>query len=168
MNTVVKIIIGDITKLKVDCIVNGTNSSLSGGGGAVDAAVHKAAGPGLLEELKEIGSCKTGEAKITKGYDLPAKMIIHTVTPIWIDGNSLEDEDLGNCYKNSLELAVKNKFKSVAFPILGTGAFKFPRERAFKVAIDSVRKFTGYSEGLETIYFVAFNKENFEIFKKLF
>lgn len=168
MSTVVKIIIGDITKLKVDAIVNGTNSNFSGGGGAVDAAVHKAAGPKLVEELNLIGKCKIGEAKITQAYDLPAKMIIHTVTPIWIDGNNLEGEDLANCYKNSLELAIRSNLKSLAFPILGTGAFRFPEEMAFKIAIESIRKFTTYSEALDTIFFVAFNKENFETFKKLF
>jgi O-acetyl-ADP-ribose deacetylase len=167
MSTIVKIIMGDITKLKVDGIVNGVNPNLIGGG-TVDAAIHKAAGPNLMEELKTLGPCKTGEAKISGGHDLLAKKIIHTVPPVWIDGNSLEEEDLTACYKSALELAVRNKLKSLAFPAIGTGAFRFPLERAFKVALESIRKFTRYSEGLDEIYIVAFNQETFEMFKKHF
>lgn len=167
MSTIVKIIMGDITKLKVDAIVNGVNANLIGGG-TVDAAIHKAAGPKLMEELSTLGPCKTGEAKISSGHDLLANKIIHTVPPVWIDGSSMEEEDLANCYKSSLELAVRNKIKSLAFPAIGTGAFRFPPERAFKVALESVRKFTGYSEGLDEIYLVAFDQETFELFKKHF
>ena len=167
MSTIVKIIMGDITKLQVDAIVNGVNMTLLGGG-AIDAAIHKAAGPKLMEDLKSLGGCKTGEAKITDGHDLLAKKIIHTVPPVWIDGNSLEEEDLINCYKNSLELAIRNKLKTVAFPAIGTGAFRFPVERAFQVALESIRKFTGYSEAIDEIFLVAFDQETFDIFKKNF
>lgn len=167
MSTIVKIIMGDITRLQVDAIVNGTNSTLLGGG-AIDAAIHKAAGPKLMAELKTLGGCKTGEAKITDGHDLLAKKIIHTVPPIWIDGNSLEEEDLISCYKNSLELAIRNKLKTVAFPAIGTGTFRFPVERAFQVALESIRKFTGYTEAIDEIFLVAFDQETFEIFKKNF
>ena len=167
MSTIVKIIIGDISKLKVDCIVNDTNPSLLEGGGINDA-IQKAAGPKIMEELRNLGGCKTGEAKITAGFDLPAKKVIHTVSPQWIDGNNQEAEELANCYKNSLDLAVKNKIKSIAFPAIGTNGSKFPKETAFKIAVESVRRFTDYSDELEEIYLVALDNDDFKIFKNIF
>jgi len=158
---------GDITKLKVDAIVNGVKPNLTEGG-TVNAAIHKAAGPKLMEELKALGPCSIGEAKISGGYDLVAKKIIHTVPPVWIDGNSLEEEDLAACFKSALELAVRNKIKTLAFPTIGTGAYRFPLDRAFKVALESIRKFTGYSEALDEIYLVAFDQETFDLLKKHF
>lgn len=130
----------DITKVKCDAVVNAANSTLLGGGG-VDGAIHLAAGPGLLAECKALGGCKPGEAKITNGYNLPAKFVIHTVGPIWEGGNSGEEKVLRACYANSLALAENNKCESVAFPLISSGAYGFPKEEAYKIACDEIRKF---------------------------
>jgi len=165
MTSTIEIFRGDITTLMVDAIVNAANSSLLGGGG-VDGDIHRAAGPQLLEDCKKFNGCKTGEAKITKGFNLPAKFVIHTVGPIWDGGYSGEDRLLSSCYLNSLRLAVENQIKSIAFPAISTGVFGFPPDRAAKIAIKSVRNFLLVNESMEKIIFVCFDEETFSIYEK--
>jgi O-acetyl-ADP-ribose deacetylase (regulator of RNase III) len=162
----IEIIKGDITKLKVDAIVNAANNSLLGGGG-VDGAIHRAAGYQLLEHNRKLGGCKTGEAKISPGFNLPAKFIIHTVGPIWNGGNSNEDELLAKCYQNSLMLAVKNQIKTIAFPAISTGVYRFPLERATKIAIKKVRSFLSQNKEIEKVIFVCFGDETKKIYDKI-
>lgn len=157
---------GDITKLKVDAIVNAANTSLLGGGG-VDGAIHRAAGPELLEFNKKLGGCPTGEAKISPGFNLPAKYIIHTVGPVWNGGKNNEDELLANCYRNSLMLAAENNVKSIAFPAISTGVYRFPLEMASKIAVEEVEKFLNQNKTIEKVIFVCFVKENFDIYSHL-
>jgi len=162
----IEIIKGDITKLKVDAIVNAANNSLLGGGG-VDGAIHRAAGPMLLEECKKLGGCPTGEAKITKGYNLPAKFVIHTVGPIWKGGNYNEDELLSNCYKNSLKLALENGIKTIAFPSISTGAYRFPVERASKIAFNTVMEFLQQHDEIEKVIFCCFDDNTYALYSQL-
>lgn len=157
---------GDITKLKVDAIVNAANTSLLGGGG-VDGAIHRAAGPELLKFNKKLGGCKTGEAKISPGFNLPAKFIIHTVGPVWNGGKHNEDKLLADCYINSLKLAVENKIKSMAFPAISTGIYRFPLERATKIAVTEVKKFLEKNDTIEKVIFVCFDEETYEIYKSV-
>ena len=164
MISIIEIVKADITKLNVDAIVNAANSSLLGGGG-VDGAIHRAAGPKLLEECKKLNGCKTGEAKITKGYNLQSKFVIHTVGPIWNGGNYNEDELLTNCYLNSLKLAVENKIKTIAFPAISTGVYSFPLERAAQIAIKTVKKFIQSDKSIEKIIFVCFDDRTYQTYK---
>ena len=164
MISIIEIVKADITKLNVDAIVNAANSSLLGGGG-VDGAIHRAAGPKLLEECKKLNGCKTGEAKITKGYNLQSKFVIHTVGPIWNGGNYNEDELLTNCYLNSLKLAVENKIKTIAFPAISTGVYGFPLERAAQIAIKAVKKFIQSDKSIQKIIFVCFDDRAYQTYK---
>ena len=166
MKSKIKIIKGDITKVKTEAIVNAANTTLLGGGG-VDGAIHRAAGPKLLEECKKLGGCETGEAKITKGYNLPAKYVIHTVGPIWQGGEYNEEENLASCYKNSLKLAVENNIKSIAFPSISTGAYGFPIEKAAPIALREVKNFLEKNKAIEQVIFVLFSETDFQIYQNL-
>lgn len=154
----ITVIQGDIVKLEVDAVVNAANSTLLGGGG-VDGAIHRAAGPGLLEECKGLKGCATGEAKITNGYFLPAKWIIHTVGPVWQGGQKGEDSLLASCYRKSLELAREYTIKTIAFPAISTGAYNFPSERAAGIAVSEIAKFLQGNGLPEKVFLVCFNKE---------
>jgi len=167
MKEKIKIIKGDITKVKTEAIVNAANKALLGGGG-VDGAIHRAAGPKLLEECKQLGGCQTGEAKITKGYNLPAKYVIHTVGPIWHGGNYGEEEKLANCYRNSLKLAAENKIKSIAFPSISTGAYGFPIEKAAPIALGEVKKFLEKNNEIKEVVFVLFSDRDFQIYQQVY
>jgi O-acetyl-ADP-ribose deacetylase len=166
MNDRIDLIIGDITTLEVDAIVNAANPSLMGGSG-VDGAIHDAAGPELLDECETLGGCQTGEAKITKGYNLPVKNIIHTVGPIWRDGEKGEVELLKNAYLNSLKLAKVNGIKTIAFPNISTGVYRFPKRRAARIAIETVKEYLQKNKLPEKVIFVCFDHENFQVYQDL-
>lgn len=160
-----KIVHGDITKMKCDAIVNAANQTLLGGGG-VDGAIHRAAGSGLYEECKTLGGCMVGEAKITKGYNLPCKHVIHTVGPIWGGGVFGEPEDLESCYNESLKLARENGCKSVAFPLISAGAYRYPKEAAIKMAVLTIQTFLDKIEDLE-VFLVLYDEETFDMAQRL-
>lgn len=164
--TTLKIIKGDITKLKVDAIVNAANSSLLGGGG-VDGAIHRAAGPELLSECKAIGGCPTGEARLTKGYNLLAGHIIHTVGPVWKGGAKGEPDMLKNCYINSLDIASRNNFHSIAFPAISSGIYGYPKEKAAFIAIAAVKEFTTSHALPDEVIFVCYDVTTETIYKEL-
>ena len=162
----IEILKGDITKLNVNAIVNAANTSLLGGGG-VDGAIHRAAGPELMEECKTLNGCKTGEAKITKGYNLPTKFVIHTVGPIWNGGKNNEEELLANCYQNSLRLAVENAISSIAFPAISTGVYNFPFEKATEIAIGETKKTLQKNININKVIFVAFDEKTYNVYNQL-
>jgi len=165
MNNRIEVIKGDITQIKADAIVNAANSSLMGGGG-VDGAIHRAGGSVILEECKKIvakqGGCKTGEAVITTAGKLPARHVIHTVGPIWNGGNNDERNKLANCYMNSLRLAAEHNLKTIAFPNISTGVYRFPKEEAAEIAIDCIREFLFNNESIEQVIIVCFDEENYQ------
>ncbi len=165
MENRIKLYLGDITKLNVDAIVNAANNSLLGGGG-VDGAIHRAAGPELLKECRALNGCATGDAKLTKGYNLPAKYVIHTVGPVWHGGKNNENELLKSCYQRSLKIAVEHNIKSIAFPSISTGVYRFPIERACKIAIKTVKDFLESHNKLEEVIFACFSKFDYDIYEK--
>lgn len=162
----IELVMGDLTQMDVDAIVNAANETLLGGGG-VDGAIHRAAGPQLLEECRTIGGCPTGEARITKGYNLKARYVIHTVGPVWRGGQHGETQLLRSAYLSSLKLAQQYGLKSIAFPNISTGVYHFPKQSAAQIAIRAVREFTAQNLLPERIVFVCFDEENYSIYNKL-
>jgi O-acetyl-ADP-ribose deacetylase (regulator of RNase III) len=166
MDQRIEVVQGDITRLRVDAIVNAANTSLLGGGG-VDGAIHRAAGPQLLEECRLLGGCSTGQAKITQAYRLPARYVIHTVGPVWRGGDHGEAVQLASCYRESLRLAVENAIETIAFPAISCGVYGYPLENAAKIAIREVADFLDHHAALKKIYMVCYSAESCEVYRRL-
>lgn len=162
----VEVVRGDITKLDVDAIVNAANTSLLGGGG-VDGAIHRAAGPELLAECQTLGGCATGDARITRGYNLPARHIIHCVGPVWHGGDRNEDELLASCYRTAMRLAAEQGLESIAFPCISTGIYGFPFERACRIALHEIFAALDGETSVKAVYCVCFSKSDFEIYRSI-
>ncbi len=158
-----KVVQGDITQMEVDAIVNAANTRLLGGGG-VDGAIHRAAGPELLEECRTLGGCPTGEARITRGYRLPARYVIHTVGPVYRDPVR-SAELLKSCYRNSLALAKQHAVRSIAFPAVSCGVYGYPIEDACRIAVDTTREFLEKEDGIEEVFFVLFSRADYEVYR---
>lgn len=166
MPPILHVVQDDITTLKVDAIVNAANSSLLGGGG-VDGAIHRAAGPELLHECRLLGGCKTGEAKLTRGYRLPAKFVIHTVGPVWRGGTHGEPELLASCYRNSLRLAAEHDAHSIAFPCISTGVYGYPAELAARITVETINSSLPQLDSIREVIFCCFSAGDFTIYRKL-
>jgi O-acetyl-ADP-ribose deacetylase len=162
----IEIVRGDITKLQVDAIVNAANASLLGGGG-VDGAIHRGAGPELLAQCRTLGGCRPGEAKITSGYRLPTRFIIHTVGPVWRGGQHHEPEILANCYRNSLQLAIENGIKTIAFPAISCGAYGYPIPEAAQIAVKAARDFLATDDSIDKITFVLWDDDVYQAYRQL-
>ena len=165
-NDNIGILLGDITRIEVDAIVNAANTSLLGGGG-VDGAIHRAAGPKLLEECRILGGCRPGNAKITRGYNLPARFVIHTVGPVWSGGNGGEAETLGSCYRNSLRVVVENQIHTIAFPAISCGAYGYPLAKAAHIAVKTTRDILSASDEIDKVIFVLATDEIFGVYQQL-
>ncbi len=162
----IELIQGDITTLSVDAIVNAANNSLLGGGG-VDGAIHRAAGPDLLEECTRLNGCETGDAKITKGYDLKAQYVIHTVGPVWMGGMCDEHVLLASCYQKSLKLAMEKKIRTIAFPGISTGVYGFPKDQAALIAFTETKRFLKKNSFPEKVFFITFDEKNYKLYNSL-
>ncbi len=162
----IDIVCGDITKLDVDAIVNAANTTLLGGGG-VDGAIHRAAGPELLAECRTLCGCKPGEAKLTRGYHLPARFVIHTVGPVWRGGQRGEPGTLANCYRNSLHLAVENEIKMIAFPAISCGVYGYPIPEAAQVALKTTRDFLATDDSIDKVAFVLWGEDIYDAYRQL-
>lgn len=162
----IEIVRGDITKLEVDAIVNAANTLLLGGGG-VDGAIHRAAGSELLAECRTLGGCRPGEAKITRGYGLPARFVIHTVGPVWHGGKHDEALTLANCYRNSLQLAMENEIKTIAFPAISCGAYGYPLEKAAQIAFEATRDFLATNDEIEKVIFIVWGEDVYEAYRQM-
>jgi len=163
----IEVVRADITKLDVDAIVNAANTTLLGGGG-VDGAIHRAAGPELLAECRTLGGCRPGEAKITHGYRLPAHFVIHTVGPVWRGGKHGEPETLANCYRNSLQVALENGIKTIAFPAVSCGAYGYPIEEAARIAFKTTRDFFATSDEIRKVIFVLWGEDVYDAYREVF
>jgi len=166
MSVRIEVARGDITKIEVDAIANAANSALLGGGG-VDGAIHRAAGPELVEECRSLGGCRPGEAKITRGYRLPARFVIHTVGPFWSGGQRGEAEVLANCYRNGLRIALENGVKAIAFPAISCGAYRYPIAEAARIAVGTTREFLREHNEIEKVIFVVASDEIYKAYRGL-